>query len=546
VSATPALALELPRLVRRRELVVGASVTALIATILVTAGPAPGDAPAHLYRTLLVRHGSFIWDNFWYAGNYPLASYSLLYYLPAAVVGNLPLVFASAVLSTVLFSSIAFREWGAAALWPVRIFGVLAAAPIFTGLYAYSLGFAAMLGALRALQARKTWLMLGLAALTVGFSPLAFVFLCLILAAVWGASRRFSRRAVLVGAGLAVVASVEATVLLLFPSSGVYHFNHFDFAAVLIVSTLGVLVARNAPRGGAMFAVFFALWGIGSIVLFALPSPLGSNWTRLSAFVFPLMLLTASLAGFKPRRLVAAALVLAAAYNLTPYFLLIPYRLDARPAKQRFWQPALNFLGHHSSPNFRVEVVPTAAHWESYWLPTAGFPLARGWYRQLDIVDNPALYTKHLGPAAYRRWLRSTAVAYVLLPTTQLDGDGAPREARVLRSPNSGLYIVYRSKNWTIYALPNPTPLLTGPGQAQITAFRHASISGSVSAPGRYLLRAHYSAYWKLKGPGCVTKGPAKMTWLTLPKPGRFTLVVSTTATAMLSAVTSDRIACKR
>ena len=62
-------------------------------------------------------------------------------------------MFAAAVASTTLFCSIAFREWGENALWPCRAFGVLAAAPIFTGLYSYTLGFTAMLAALRAIAA---------------------------------------------------------------------------------------------------------------------------------------------------------------------------------------------------------------------------------------------------------------------------------------------------------------------------------------------------------------------------------------------------------
>src|SRR5579859_6610579 len=125
----------------RREILLGAALTAVVAAVLLRWGPAPGDAPAHLYRTLLVREGAFVWDNFWYSGNYPLASYSLLYYLPAAVFGNLPIVVVSAVTSTMLFGSIALRQWGDAARWPTRAFGVLAAAPVFTGLYSYSLGF---------------------------------------------------------------------------------------------------------------------------------------------------------------------------------------------------------------------------------------------------------------------------------------------------------------------------------------------------------------------------------------------------------------------
>ena len=159
------------RLSPRRELLLGAALTAVFAALVLAVGPAPGDAPVHLYRTFLVRDGALVWDNFWYAGTYPLASYSLLYYLPAALVGNLPLVFAAAVASTVLFSSIALREWGRAALWPSRVFGVLAAAPMFTGLYAYSLGFTAMLATLKLLQLRRLWLAVLVAALTVGLQP---------------------------------------------------------------------------------------------------------------------------------------------------------------------------------------------------------------------------------------------------------------------------------------------------------------------------------------------------------------------------------------
>jgi uncharacterized membrane protein len=118
MTSAAASLLDVRRLSPRRELLLGAALTAAFAALVLAVGPAPGDAPVHLYRTFLVRDGALIWDNFWYAGTYPLASYSLLYYLPAALVGNLPLVFAAAVASTVLFASLALREWGSAARWP--------------------------------------------------------------------------------------------------------------------------------------------------------------------------------------------------------------------------------------------------------------------------------------------------------------------------------------------------------------------------------------------------------------------------------------------
>jgi len=527
VTSAAASLVEIRRFSPRRELLLGAALTGVFAALVYAVGPAPGDAPVHLYRTFLVRDGALIWDNFWYAGTYPLASYSLLYYLPAALVGNLPLVFAAAIASTVLFSSLALREWGRAALWPSRVFGVLAAAPLFTGLYAYSLGFTAMLATLKLLQLRRLRLAAVVAALTVGFSPLAFAFLCLVVGAYALSGRRIARRHVWFGMGLGVAAGIEVLALVLFPAStGVYPFHWVDFASVLGVTILGALVARQA-RGAAPLVAFYALWGLGSVVVYIVPSPLGDNWTRLSAFVFPVMLLTASLAGFRPRRLVALALAGAFAYNVVPYALLIPSRLDNDTQKASFWQPALRFLRTYEQPGYRVEVVPTAEHWEAYWVPKSGFALARGWYRQLDVADNPTLYNAHLGAAAYRHWLRANAVRYVLLSTTApLDWDGGPQEERVLQSARSGLNVVSRSRNWTIYELPHATPLLTGPAHPVVTSFGHTVIRGRVFAAGRYLLRAHYNPYWRLQGAGCVAPGPDKMTILRLARPGPFALGV--------------------
>jgi len=516
------------------------AVTAVAALLLIAFGPAPGDAAVHLYRTFLVRSGALVWDNFWYSGDYPLASYSLLYYIPAALVGNIALVLAAAVASTVLFASIARREWGGAARWPSRVFGICAAAPLFTGLYSYSLGFATLLATLRTLQSRRMFTAIVLAALTLGFSPLAFAFLCLLLVSVFAARRRVTVLHVVVAVAVCALVAFELVVRHVFPSSGVYPFHLANLVAVIGVSTLGALLARRAA-GGAVIVAFFALWGAGSVAASLVPSPVGDNWTRLNEVVFPLTLLAASLARFEPRRLAVLALTGAFAYNLVPYLMLIPYRLDNRPAAAGFWQPPLEFLRRHAQPGFRVEVVPTAAHWESYWLPRAGFALARGFYRQLDAVDNPQLYAKRLDAASYRRWLRQAAVDYVLLPSTRLDFVGAPQEARLLGSGRSGLVVVYRSRDWTIYRLPHPTPLLTGPGRPRVLAFGHTTISGAVSTPGTFLLRARYVALWRASGVACVRPGPGGMTLLDVAAPGKFSLAIGATGDALLRAVEGKR-----
>ena len=514
------------RIAPRRDVVVAAGLTVAAASLLML-GPAPGDAPAHLYRTLLVQHGAVIWDNLWYAGQYPLASYSLLYYFPAALFGNLPLVLFAAVASTVLFALIGFHEWNTVARWPIRIFGVFAAAPVFTGLYSYTLGFAMLLAVLRAVQRRKTWLAIICAALTLGFSPLAFVFLCLILFALLLAKPQITGRTIGLAIGLICVAGVEAAVLVMFPSKGVYPFSPFDLMAVIAVCSVGTLLARRGD-GARVMAWFFVAWGVGSLFAFIVPSAVGDNVTRLRAFVFPLMLVAAAQARFRPRLLTTVALAGALAYNITPYLMLIPYRLESGPANAAFWQPATDFLKQHRDPNYRVEVVPTAAHWESYWIPRAGYALARGWYRQLDVAANPVLYAPHLDSAQYASWLRRMSVKYVLLPRTQLDPDGAPAEARLLRTGFAGIHRVFSSSNWTIYELASPRRLLTGPARAKLTVLGHQLISGVVGAAGLYTLRINFNPYWAADPRvSCVRSGPRGITLITFRQAGAFTLRIA-------------------
>ena len=111
---------------------------------------------------------------------------------------------------------------------------------------------------------------------------------------------------------------------------------------------------------------------------------------------------------------------------------------DTRAARGEFWRPALAFLRADPNPNYRVDVVPTFDNWEAYYLPQAGFALARGWYRQLDLVRNPALYRATLTGPNYREWLRANGVRYVMLPRVELDRVAATAQAELLRSGRVG------------------------------------------------------------------------------------------------------------
>jgi hypothetical protein len=215
-------------------------------------------------------------------------------------------------------------------------------------------------------------------------------------------------------------------------------------------------------------------------------------------------------------------------YNLIPYGAVIPYRTDGRSAEAAYWAPALDFLRTHpAGPEYRVEVVPTGDHWESYRLPREGVPLARGWYRQIDIAQNPLFYRDELRPAEYRSWLRSRGVRYVLLPDTQLGRMGEEREAELLRSGRSGLVLALRDSRFEIYELPRPTPILTGPAQASLVRLDHERIAGRVAAPGTYRLAARFTPLWRLaEGRGCLARAPDGMTSVRLERAGPFELAL--------------------
>ncbi|HLY84896.1 MAG TPA: hypothetical protein VKO84_00050 [Gaiellaceae bacterium] len=512
--------------------------------MIVLALPPGGDLAAQLYRTELVQHGNLIWDNLWFAGQYPLASYSLLYSPIAAVVGNATLGVAGVVIAAGAFASVAYREWARVGRWPARLFAVLLTGQVFTGAYPYDIGLASLLATVWALQRRRVWLAAPAAVLTMALSPLAFLFLGLALFALFLRRRSLGRQTLLIAGAVALAAGVELAVLTLLPSPGmVYPYGTWRLLAGLGVSGLGVVLSLRG-RGGWPLASIFLVWASASLILDLVPSPVGHNLVRADVFVVPLMLVAAARADFRPRWLATVAIGAALVANIGPYLSMIPDRSSSPDAQPAFWAPVIRYLDRHLTAQFRVEVVPTANHWESYYLPRAGIPLARGWYRQLDMADNRTLYAATLTPADYRAWLRRRGVRFVVLPHLPLEPVGVAvdsREAQLVSSQRSGLRPVLRLPSATIFELPNPTPLLTGPGPAVVTELQSSRITAYAGKPGTYFLRVHYSPYWSVtRGAVCPLPGPDAMTWLRVARAGRFSIQAAETPGAVLARVFDD------
>ena len=102
-----------------------------------------------------------------------------------------------------------------------------------------------------------------------------------------------------------------------------------------------------------------------------------------------------SLRRWRPLPLAVLALALAVAWNVSPLVCSFTPQLERPVGGARLLGagrplPAPLALG----PTYRVEVVGTADHWEAVYLPQAGIPIVRGWFRQDDFPQNEVLYDK--------------------------------------------------------------------------------------------------------------------------------------------------------
>src|SRR5207247_800253 len=98
----------------------------------------------------------------------------------------------------------------------------------------------------------------------------------------------------------------------------------------------------------------------------------------------------------------------------------------------------------------------------------------------------------------------------------------------------------------TIYALPHPSPLLTGPGAAAVTAVGSSEIDGWVGRPGSYLLRVRFTPYQQVAyGSICLAPAAGAMTRVDATGPGAFSIkAIETPAGALASLLDEDPSRC--
>jgi hypothetical protein len=518
---------------------VNAAAAAAIAAVVVWLGPPGTDLAAHVFqRDLFLAHGFSLWTNYWYAGRYSFVGYSLIYYPLSAVFGIKLLAVLSIAAAAAAFTIVTERTWGSAAIWAARWFAVAAAVSALSAAFPYALGLAFALAALIALGHGRPWIFAALLALTFAASPLAFVLLLVVVAGIAvSRSRREIRKPAL---GIAVVGAAAALLWRLFPASGRFPFSTVELLAALAFCGLGLALTWRVERA-TILRSFFAVYALACLVAYVVPSAVGENIARLRFAAVPLAVLTLSLRRWRPLPWAIAALALALSWNVTPLAYSFVRTSSDPSSAAAYWQPAVGYLHAHLDPGYRVEAVDTAGHWEAVYLAQADIPIVRGWFRQDDFPANELLYDK-LSPQSYLAWLHRFGVRYVVLTTAPLDYS-ARYEAALLRSGRSGLRPVFRTGTVTIYSVPSPVPIVTGPAHPRVLSLEESSIVLALAKPGAYRLAVNYTPY--LAAPGaCISEARDGMIDLQASRPGVLTLAFTVTASHALAAIDGSRSSC--
>ena len=531
------------RLPVTREAVLCTGLATTAASLLVWLAPPSGDLAAHEYqRSLFLVHGFALWDNFWYAGRYAFVGYSVLYYPLAAVFGIRLLAVLTVALAAGAFALLLEHEWGSAARWAIRTFAVVWAGVLITGQFPFALGVALALLALLAFRSGRRWLGAALTLLVLAASPVALVLLGVVLMGAAVARRAPLRGNAVPAIGLGAAAVVELVLVRLFPFGGSLGFPLSEAAAALTFCAIGFACTLRLERARLLRFVFVT-YAIAIAIFYVVPSGLGDNVVRLRFLALPLALLVLALRRWRPVKVSLAVVALALSWNVSP--LAAGWARGKHDASSRavVWKAPLAYLHAHLRPGYRVETVDTTDHWPAYYLASGGIPLARGWFRQDDFPFDRILYRhRSLSRALYLRWLRGLGVAYVVLTRSPPDYSSRA-EARLVRRGHTGLSRVFSTREIAIYAVPDPRPILSGPGRPQLLALRESRLLVRVSRGGTYRVAVRWSPYWRASV-GCLARGPDGMLELQTRSAATVRIAFDVDARSLLAAFAGTSPAC--
>ncbi len=473
--------------------------------------PDSADHAAQVFRSGLFEHeGIVTWDNFWFGGHH-LPGYGVLLPILSSFIGPRLVGVLATIAAALLFSAIAYGRFGERARLGVVWFATATAISLFTGRLTFALGVAVALCAVLAAQRGHRILAIAFAALTPFASPVAALFLaCGVIAyAIAERSRRGLELAV-VTVGVALLISAA------FPEGGTEPFDFSSFEPAILVA-IAVFVALPPEERLLRYGV--AVYGAALAGAFLIQSPMGGNATRMGSLLLGPIL---AFGLWRRQRFALILLVPVLVYWQWSPVVRDLEEVNAQPSVSAgYYAPLIDFLrGQPHRDSQRVEVLPEAHHWESAYVPQ-GIYIARGWERQLDRKLNPLFYqSAPITGSEFRSWLDDLGVGYVAVPRAPLDYAAQGEKRMLKKGPPRYLRKVFHSKNWTVYAVQDPSPLAIGGEMVKLTP---QGFVIDASAQGTVLVRVHWTPYWSIEqGTGCVEQGPGGYTMLDITTPGRF------------------------
>jgi hypothetical protein len=502
--------------VLRPEWLPAVALSSALAAMMLLWSPPVGDLAAQVFRTELFHEaGLAIWNGSWYGGHYTL-TYSVLFPPLGALLGLQVVGGLSVVGSAYLFDRLVRNRWGAEARWATLWFAAGVVTLLADGQLAFALGVALGLASLRCLQRGRSGLGALAAAGCALASPVAAVFLAgVVLAGAWqGRGRPVSRGALLVGA-LALGLTLAPNIA--FPEPGHFPFVFSSYVAIPLWCAGALILTQGVVREERQFRQVVLGYLIVATLVWLVPNALGGNAVRLGA-LFGGPVLAAVVLSRRPKAtappwlfaLVLGATLIGSLYwQLTASVTQIARSVGDPSTSSAYFDPAARWLRAHGGEGRRIEVPPTANHWESAYLAPK-FELARGWLRQLDTTRDDIFYDQsELTNRAYSAWLRGNAISYVALPDAPLDYSSSAEQKLILSEP-SYLTLRHQTEHWRIYAVKNPKPLVApiAGGRAQTLWVGRQGFALDVTKPGRFLVRVNFTPYWSIShGSGCLLRG---------------------------------------
>jgi hypothetical protein len=460
--------------------------------------PRTVDLAAHTFRAdLFGEEGFTIWNGQWYGGHHTPA-YSILS-PPLAWLLSPPVALAvSALACAALFPALARGHFGdERARWGSLWLGVGTATLLFTSRLPFAIGLAFGLAALLALQRRRYALAIIFAVLCPLGSPVSGLFLAMTGVAYAIAERRERNKR---REGLAIAAAALIPPIFLawaFPEGGWAPFPHSAYVPIPLFAVACLLLLpreERALRWGA------ALYGLGSTLALLIETPMGGNAVRLGALFGGPVLLCAVWGRPWTKRpwvlaLLAPGAALLALWQWSPAVRDVKKYVEDPAAKSDYFEPLRQFL--YTLPDQRrIEIPFTRSHWEGAEIATET-PLARGWLRQLDTGLNPIFYRKGLNEITYASWLSDNAVRYVALASAKPDKSSYGERA-LIEKGLPYLRLRWKSKEWRVYEVLLPAPLVIPQGKARITLeqLKSDELLLNVRRPGEAIVKVRWTPYW--------------------------------------------------